>query len=176
MSAINQVIVVQKLPKGAQLTTVGQVADKLFYIAKGLLRSYYYLDDKEVTSWIASERNFALSARSFLKQEPSSENIELLEESYLLFISYPDLQQLYTFHPVMNLIGRALSEKHLLALDERIFSLRMLNAEERYYRFYQQYPEICARTPLKHIASYLGLSRFTLSRLRSQKIKLDLLN
>ncbi|GAB3924780.1 Crp/Fnr family transcriptional regulator [Larkinella terrae] len=173
---IRQHLIVQKLPKGTHLVSIGEVADKLFYIGQGLVRSYYYVEGKEVTSWIAAEGDIALSTYSFFKQVPSSESLELLEDSQLLFISYPDLQRLYYKHPITNMIGRVLCEKYLVIFDERIRSLRMLNAEERYYRFCQQYPDICARTPLKHIASYLGLSRFTLSRLRGQKIKVGLLS
>ncbi|GAB3913517.1 Crp/Fnr family transcriptional regulator [Larkinella knui] len=165
----------QKLPKGTHLLSIGEISDKVFYIGKGLIRSYYFLDEKEVTGWIAAEGEFVSSIYSFLREKPSFENIELLEDSQLLFISYSDLQQLYYTHPIANRIGRILSEKYLLISDERIRSLRMLKAEERYYRFCLQYPSICTRAPLKHIASYLGLSRFTLSRLRGQKIKLDLL-
>lgn len=173
---IRQFLIIQKLPKGARLVSMGEIADKLFYIGQGLVRSYYYVDGKEVTSWIAAEGDMALATNSFFKQETSSEYIELLEDSHLLFISYPDLQRLYYKHPVTNMIGRVICEKYLVIFDERIRSLRMLNAEERYYRFCRQYPDICARTPLKHIASYLGLSRFTLSRLRGQKIKVKLLD
>ncbi|GAB3329223.1 Crp/Fnr family transcriptional regulator [Larkinella ripae] len=172
---INEYVVVQKSPKGAHLVTIGDVADRFFYIGTGLVRSYYYIDGKEVTSWIAAESDFAVSTQSFLKQEPSLEGIELLEDSQLLYISYPDLQRIYRNYPATNLIGRALSEKYLLVFDERIRSLRMLTAEERYYRFCQQHPGIGERVPLKHIASYLGLSRFTLSRLRGQKIKVNLI-
>jgi CRP-like cAMP-binding protein len=172
---VRQYLFLQKLPKGTHLVTMGEIADKLFFIGKGLVRCYYYVDGKEVTSWVAAEGDIALSTQSFLKQESSFENIELLEDSQLLFISYPDLQRLYSKYPVMNTVGRILTEKYLIVFDERIRSLRMLNAEERYYRFCLQYPDICERTPLKHIASYLGLSRFTLSRLRGQKVKVGLL-
>ncbi|WP_421827656.1 Crp/Fnr family transcriptional regulator [Larkinella sp.] len=173
---IRQYLLVKKFPKGTHLLSIGKTADKLFYIGKGLARSYYYLDGKEVTSGLAAEGDMVLSIPSFLNQIPSSETIELMEDSELVFLSYPDLQRLYYKYPVTNVIGRIICEKYLVIFDERIRSLRMLNAEERYYQFCEQYPTICAKMPLKHIASYLGLSRFTLSRVRGQKIKTGLLN
>ncbi|MGA0557227.1 Crp/Fnr family transcriptional regulator [Larkinella sp. VNQ87] len=175
VEVIKDSLTLRRLPKGSQLITIGDVADKLYFIAKGLVRSYYFIDGKEVTSWLAAEDDFAVSSYSFFKQEPSFESVELLEDAELLFISYSDLQHLYQTHPSLNFIGRVLMEKYLLSAEERIRSLRMLNAEERYYIFCQQYPELCDRTPLKHIASYLGLSRYTLSRLRGYKFKMDLI-
>ncbi|WP_128546523.1 Crp/Fnr family transcriptional regulator [Larkinella soli] len=172
MELIKPYLVIQKAQKGTQLLSVGDISDKLYYLAKGLARSYYYIQHREATAWIVTDGDFAYSPYSFITQRPSNENIELLEDSTLLFIAYDDLQRLYRTHPSVNFIGRKVVEKYLVVQEERLRSLRMLSAEERYLRFCQLYPTISTRVPIKYIASYLGLSRFTLSRLRGQRMKL----
>ncbi len=114
------------------------------------------------------ENDLILSVYSFFKQKPSYENIELLEDATLISISYADLQKMYMLFPEFNFFGRVLTENYYVKSEERLISLRMLSSQERYNTLLAAYPHIFNRVPLKHIASYLGMTPETLSRLRAK--------
>ena len=100
--------------------------------------------------------------------KPSIENIQFLEDSTLYYISSNDLNELYKVSLQMNIIGRKMAEEYCKILEERSFSLQTHSAEERYNDFLKREPEAILRISLGHIASYLGISQETLSRIRKK--------
>jgi CRP/FNR family transcriptional regulator, anaerobic regulatory protein len=148
----------------------GEINDKLFFIQKGMVRSYYFIEDHgvkhEVTSSFVGEFGFIYIPHSFIGQVPCMENVELLEDSELIYITYKSLHELYSLHPESNIIGRELTEMYLVTYDERVRLLRMMSAQKRNDIFQMQYPNIYERAPKKYIASFLGLTPETLSRVR----------
>ncbi|WP_234736713.1 Crp/Fnr family transcriptional regulator [Tellurirhabdus bombi] len=160
-----------KLPKGTYLLKEGEVSNQLYFVVSGLVMAYYQQDDSEVTSWMLDDESFVCSISSFLNRLPSFETIRLLEDTLLLSIGYEDLQHLYQEFPSLNYWGRLLVEYSLLRQEQRIRMLKIKNAPERYHFFCHHYPLISQRAPNKYIASYLGISKFTLSRLRGVKMK-----
>jgi CRP/FNR family transcriptional regulator, anaerobic regulatory protein len=105
---------------------------------------------------------------SFVSQKPSFENIEILEPSVLYAISYDNLQKMYLEFPEFNLIGRLFTEKYYIELEERVMSLQFLTAKERYEKLLIQQPMLLQRVTLGQIASYLGITQETLSRIRGK--------
>jgi CRP-like cAMP-binding protein len=110
----------------------------------------------------------ATSLYSFETQTPNFENIEILEDSTLYAISYESLQYLYHHYPEFNLLGRRLVEKYYVELMERTLSFQFQSARERYLQLLTNRPQILQRASLGHIASYLGISQETLSRIRTK--------
>jgi CRP/FNR family transcriptional regulator, anaerobic regulatory protein len=160
-----------KLPKGTYLLKEGEISNQLYFVVSGLVIAYYPQDESEVTSWLLDDESFVCSVASFINRQPSFENIRLLEDTILLSIGYEDLQRLYQEFPSLNYWGRLLVEYSLLRQEQRIRMLKIKNAPERYRFFCHHYPLISQRAPNKYIASYLGISKFTLSRLRGVKVK-----
>ncbi len=160
---------------GDLIVKIGEVNDTLYFIESGLVRSYYFKEENneriEVTSWIINEFNFIYIPHSFIPQVPSLEAVELLEDCQLICLKHKDLQDLYNTFPEANYVGRILTEISLIMYDDRIRFLKMMSAQKRHETFMNNYPEIYDRAPLKHIASFLGLTPETLSRVRSRKIK-----
>ncbi len=156
------------LPKGTKFLNQGQTCKKLFYIKKGLARSYYYNEKgKDVTVWFFSDNNVMVSVESFFQQKPSLYYMELLEDSRLYYITYQDLQKLFDKHHSIERFGRLLSTQLLTDVVGKLNAIQFQTAKERYQFLIQKYPDIAYRAPLGHIASYLGITQETLSRIRS---------
>lgn len=155
--------------KKEKLLHIGETSKYIYFIAKGTLRSYY-LDQggNDKTSWFLFENELAISVFSFFSQKPSFESLEALEECVLLRLSFNKLKQLYIEFPEFNYIGRILTEQYYIRSEAKANALRMLSANERYQQLLVQYPHIIQRVSLGHIASYLGITQHTLSRIRSK--------
>ena len=144
------------------------VCGKLYFVEKGLARLYYLKEGKDITGWFASERNFITCNDSFFQKKTSYLNLELLEDSVLYSIDYNSLNDLFEYRE-MERFGRLITYNLLSELSERIYSTVFQPAEKRYQLLVLRYPEVALRAPLGDIASYLGISQETLSRIRSQQ-------
>jgi CRP-like cAMP-binding protein len=156
------------LSKNEFLLTEGKICRHLYFMEQGALRGFYNLDGKEITYWFAFEGDFVTSFHSFTTQQPAVENIQLLEGSVLWAISKETLMDLFNrFHEIERLV-RIAYERYYVRLEERFVNAQFRTAAERYEQLIQQTPHIIDRIPLGQIASYLGISQETLSRIRSR--------
>ncbi len=144
-----------------------KVCSDIHFIVHGLVRTYYVRDGKEITTYLASDQGFVSSYPSFINQTPSIENIQCIEATTTLSVSYRDMQELYRLIPQWEKIGRILAEQTLLCFSDRLFKLQSVPAKEKYLEFLRTSPDkIVRRTPLLHIASFLGIAPESLSRIR----------
>ena len=167
--AIGKVAKTEYLNKNDLLVKEGMVAHRIFFIQKGSARSCYDYDEKEVTSWFYREGHLITSWSSFYMQTPSFENIELTEDATILSLSYDDLQQLYRQFPKMQAFGRIMVEEQLTFLDYFFKGFNFMSAKEKYDLLLDYFPDITLRVNLGHIASFLGISQETLSRIRRNR-------
>lgn len=158
-----------ELPKGHALLRPGGVCHYLYFIEKGLTRTWYLKDGKEVTDWISTENSFAVSIISFLTHQPDRRGIELLEDSIFHAISYTDLEDLYRRYPDIDRLGRLLLGQGIIQLQQRFDDLHFATAHDRYRQLITAHPTLLNRVPLGMIASYLGITQETLSRIRAQQ-------
>ncbi len=166
---ICKVFELQYLPRDTILLKRGEVCNHTHFILEGAARSSYVKDDKEFLTWLGFEGEFIHSAQSFLLREPSLENIILISDCKILSLSHKNLQSLYEQDPVWNKIGRLFYERHYIWLQHRLNSHLCMSAAERYDQIYLRHPDILDRVKLIHVASYLGMTPETLSRLRATK-------
>ncbi len=166
---IADAFVSQRFARGAVLVQQGDVSDKLYLVETGLIRGYYEWQAKEYTSWFAYDKQFGLSARSFFRQAPSFETVQVIEPSVISCVRYEDIQQSLTTLPEVEHLMRVLTEQFLLQYESRTRVLRGLSARQRLEHFVNHYPELYRRAPLQHIASYLDMTPATLSHLRAKK-------
>jgi CRP-like cAMP-binding protein len=164
----------EALPRKHWLLQPGHISDRIYFIEQGVIRGFYLKaggqgDGRDVTSWFMREQDFIVSILSFYTRQPAHEYIELLEDSIVWSITYAQLQQLYRDFPEFNAIGRLLTEKYYVLSERRTQNLRMQTAPERYQQLLTDFPAIFQRVPLKYIASHLGISPETVSRLRGQR-------
>jgi CRP-like cAMP-binding protein len=156
------------LSKNEYLITEGKTCRHLYFLQQGALRGYYTLEGKEITHWFAFENDFVTSFHSFITQQPSVENIQLLEGSILWRISKEILDGLLSeYHEIEKLV-RVVYENYYIGLEERFINSHFKTASERYQDLLTQSPHIIERAPLGYIASYLGISQETLSRTRTR--------
>lgn len=147
----------------------GQVANEYLFVSKGGFRIYFGAGDKEMTVWIALENNFLCELSSLKTQTPSRFSIQAMENSEVFSISKERMENLYRRFPAWQAFGREVWESAFLSVLDGILAHQTLTAEERYLNAMKQ-SQLLQRISLKHLASYLGITPTSLSRLR-KKIK-----
>ncbi|TXB67135.1 Crp/Fnr family transcriptional regulator [Vicingus serpentipes] len=145
-----------------------KICNHLYYLQSGMLTSHYLMDAKEICNWIAIEDDIATSYYSFISRNPSYEVVECIEAAIIQSISYSKIQEMYTLFPETERVGRLILEEYYSRLDERLISIQFKSAKERYRLLFETRPEIIKRAPLGLIASYLGMTQETLSRVRGE--------
>lgn len=162
----------KKLRKKQYFLQEGEVWKHLAFIVKGAMRQYW-VDDKEVEHivhlrienwWVGDRESWAMNT-------PTKYNIDAWETTELLLISRADTLTLAHQSPAYSEMMRVLDERNFIATQKRITSSISLTAEKRYADLANHYPEFLQRFPQHAIASYLGISKDTLSRVRKQLLK-----
>jgi CRP-like cAMP-binding protein len=161
----------KKLRKRQYLLQEGDVCKYQAFVEKGILRSYT-IDEKgnEHILQFASEGWWMADLSSFLTGEPSVFNMDALEDAELLLITKASWELLLQKIPKLEHYFRILIQNHLISTQKRLMQSLSEQAEERYIRFTKTYPDCMQRVPQHMIASYLGISRETLSRIRKQLV------
>jgi len=147
----------------------GHYSDRIAYVKSGLLRSYFEFNNKETTTFFATPGTIAGDLHSFLKRIPSKETIQALEETEILYIKRKTLYVQYQENWKWQQVGRLLMEHYYVESEERTIRLQSKSAQELYEHFVQRHPEIIRVASLSYIASYLGMTPETLSRVRKCK-------
>lgn len=144
------------------------VSDYIYFIQKGIARIYYYKNNKEITEWIAMDEQFFLSITSFFQRTPSHLIIQTVEVSEVYGIHYNDFMALADRHHDIERLLRKMVTGSLILSQKRMDSIQFETAFQRYEQLLQSSPGIIQRVPLSYIASFLGVTLETLSRIRSQ--------
>ena len=157
---------VREYQKDDLLLREGDTCRNLYFLMEGTLRTFYHDDGKEVTTWIYPDGFFVTAWSSFLLGQPSFESIQALQPTKVAFITKSSLYNLYDLHPSMERFGRYLAEEQLSSIDEYAKGYHLLTAKEKYDNLLEFFPDVEQRSNLGYIASMLGISQETLSRIR----------
>jgi CRP-like cAMP-binding protein len=157
------------LKKETKIVKEGEFADKTYFIVEGAARAFYIKDGKDITDWFAFENDFISSINSFFLNIPSPHFIEVLEPSILLEISRENVILLSDKYKEFDRLGKVIVTKTMLQLQQRIVSIQFETAQQKYDNLLKIRPDITQRVPLTHIASFLGITLETLSRIRNPK-------
>ncbi|MHA7059503.1 Crp/Fnr family transcriptional regulator [Aquimarina sp. M1] len=159
-----------KIKKNSLFLKENKVSDDYFYLQKGLMRVFLYdLDGNEITTDIFTENNIVFEVTSFFNRVTSETNIQAITDCKGYRISYKELNKLFHDKPAFRDFGRAILVKEFIASKKRNYAMINQTAEQRYQHLLTSKPEILKHVPLKHIASYLGVTDSTLSRIRKKK-------
>lgn len=157
------------VPSSEVLVKEGEFADKTYFIVEGCARAYYLKDGKDITDWFAFEGDFISAINSFFMGVPSPHFIEILEPTTLLEFSRKNILLFSDKYHDFDRLGREIVTKTMLQLQQRIVSLQFETAQQKYENLLRIRPDITQRIPLTHIASYLGITLETLSRIRNPR-------
>lgn len=147
----------------------GEVCQHNYFVAKGSFRMYQVnAEGQELTRYFAFENKFGTNLTSLIEGLPSIENLQAIEPLEVLRISKTDFFELVESNPAVNKIYRNILENAYITSQKRIYDLQGMNALDRLRWLMGQYPMILTRIPSRMIASYLGITPYTLSRLKAQ--------
>lgn len=155
-------------PKGHLLLKAEKIETKIYFIKQGIVRAYSNTVEKEITFWFGKEGDTVVSLRSYIENQKGYENIELLEDSQFYELNSISLQKLYNEDIHIANWGRKLIEMNFIITEQRLIQQQFLTATERYEELIKNTPDLLQRVQLGHIASYLGISQVSLSRIRAK--------
>ncbi|HEU4496718.1 MAG TPA: Crp/Fnr family transcriptional regulator [Flavobacterium sp.] len=169
LSGFSEKLSLKTFPKKSCFIRSGQVQDKIGFITKGLIRSFF-IDNKgnEKTVKFYPENDYATHYTAFITQAPSKYDFQCLEETTVVCLSHEQMLAAYDKFPKFEKYGRLIAEEILKMQQCRIESFIFQTAEERYLSFIKQYPDLFNRISLSHLCSYLGIERQTLTRIRQK--------
>lgn len=165
--AIAEISSVIKIKKNQDLQSIGQTCKTIFFIKKGLARIYYFRDGVDITENFVFENNIIARVESLFTGKPSRKAIQVLEDSEIIAINSTNLFELYDTFPEIEKLFRKIFEAGYVETVNRIEGIQFHTAEERYSALIKENRTLLQRVPLKHIASYLGITQVTLSRIRA---------
>ncbi|MEL6193217.1 MAG: Crp/Fnr family transcriptional regulator [Bacteroidota bacterium] len=166
---IEEHFIAETFPKNHVLIKEGQYVQKLFFLEEGMVRSFHYAEDKEVNSWFYTSNQFFTSWYSFHEKNASLETMETLEPSLVYAIDHSSYHKLMDTYTAFQKLGRLIAEEQLAFVDYYSRGYMFMSAKERYDLLLSFFPDIELRIKLGHIASFLGVSQETLSRIRRNK-------
>lgn len=166
VSSLDRCLAGAHYAKGTLLVRAGDPSDKMFFLLKGAVRAWYPHGEKEFTDWFVFENMFFCSISSFFGGAPAVQFIEALEPCDVLVLTRAQLDAVSAAHADMLALNNKILTHALVTLQQGIIDQRFKTATERYAALLAGYPVALQRVPLRHIASYLGVTPETVSRIR----------
>lgn len=170
LKTIGSLFKLTKLKKGEFLLKAGKRCDNLSFVQSGLLRMFITTEDKEITQWISTKGYFSTDLSSFVFETPSRLSIQALADTEIYSISKEDYKKIGELVPKWHELEKLFIIRCFIVLEERIFSHLSMAAEERYAYFFENNRELFNQVPLNYIASMLGMTPETFSRIRKKQV------
>jgi CRP-like cAMP-binding protein len=168
-NALESITTRKRFAKGEFLLRQDEICRQSFLIEKGIVRKFYLTEDgKEITTELCFADDLAVSFQSYTMQTTSLEFIQALEETEATVTDYAAFQQLKTIFPKLLELDLMMTEYYAMWLENRLHYFHTLDATERYRQLVREHPHFVQNVQLTHIASYLGVSLETLSRIRAK--------
>jgi CRP-like cAMP-binding protein len=165
-NALGKEITHLSLPKNYVLLEAHKISDHAYFLDGGSAMSFTFKDGKKQLEWLWQSRQLIVSPKSFFEQVPAKEFIQLLEQSEILCISYASVLRLFESFPEAHFIYRVILNKYYELSRERIREMQNLNGEQRYQKLLKSFYNIEQILPQEQIASYLGMTPQSLSRIK----------
>lgn len=156
------------VPKKTTLVQAGKAADEIYYVRSGCIRLYYLKEGTDISAYFFTEKMFAGAYDSFITQLPSRHYLEAIEDCDIVCISYQKFQRLLHEHPQLNELIRKILEERFVDLHNLFTSQILDSPEERYRNLLAQRPELLNRIPQHQLATFLGVTPVSLSRIRNR--------
>ena len=170
LDVLESVLVPMKFQKGEMILSEGQTCTNIYWIAKGLVRQFYYKTGKELTEHMATENNIVMCIESLFKEEPTRLQIVALEPTIIYALPKEALEQASIRSVNIQMLYRKILEESLILSQVHADMLRFESAQDRYVKLVKRQPQLVLRAPLVYIASYLQMTPETLSRVRTSAL------
>ena len=167
LDILESILVPMKFARGENVVSEGEVCVAIYYVERGLLREYYYKNNKEVTEYLAVDGNVFMCIVSLFQNEPSKLIVEALEPSVVYALPKDRLEEVALHNVNIQILYRKILEESLIISQRRADLLRFESAKDRYRKLCKLNPKVIMKAPLVYIASYLQMTPETLSRVRS---------
>lgn len=164
--AIAETCSLKQVKKNEMIETVGSSSKTIYFLKTGIARIFYYKDGIDVTEFFALSGNLVARVKSLLTKKTSSKAIQMLADGELIAINATRFFQLFDNFPTIERLFRLILEASYLEVVERLESIQFHSAKERYADLLEEM-EIIQKVPLKYVASYLGITQVSLSRIRA---------
>lgn len=159
----------EQLQKNDFFTNSDKICDRLSIVKTGILRVYALSDGKEITQWISTENFLITEVLGFFFDQPNRWNIQAFSDTELFTITKTDYHKLCQELPKWNEIEKRFIVKCFAMIEDRVFSHLSMTAEERYELYFEQNRALFNQVPLQYIASVLGMTPETFSRIRKRR-------
>ncbi len=167
--AIADISTIVTISKNKNLQPIGHTCKTIYFINKGLARIYYFKEGIDITESFSFENNIIARVESLFTGKPSRKAIEVLEDAEIVAINANQLFKLYDSFPEIERLFRKIFEAAYVETVNRIEGMQFHTAEERYKALISEAPNVLMRVPLKYVASYLGITQVSLSRIRAHR-------
>jgi CRP-like cAMP-binding protein len=168
LSVVQTISTTKHVKKGEYLLRHDEVCRHSYWIEQGVLRKFYVHEGKEHTTELLFENDIAVSLASYSLQKPGKEYIQVITEAVVSQTDFASFQTAKKVYPQLMELDLLMTEYHAVWLEKRLYEFHTLDATQRYKLLLQEHPHILHTVPLTYIASYLGISLETLSRIRAK--------
>lgn len=170
LDMLESILVPMKFAKNEFILREGEISTNIFWIVKGLVRQFYFKNDKELTEYMATENNIVMCIESLFREQPTKLQIKALEPTILIAMPKADLEAVAMKSVNIQILYRKILEESLILSQHHADMLRFESAQDRYQKLVKNQPQLVLRAPLVYIASYLQMTPETLSRVRTASL------
>ena len=170
LSLLESILVPMKFSRGQLVLKEGEVCHYIYYVDRGLVRLFYFKNDKELTEHLQVEGNIVMSIESLFKERPTTLQIEAIENSIIYGLPRQSLEEIALHNGNIQILYRKILEESLIQSQVHADMLRFETAQDRYKKLCKMQPQIVLRAPMNYIASYLQMTPETLSRVRNSTL------
>jgi CRP-like cAMP-binding protein len=170
LDMLESILVPMKFLKNEMILAEGQICTNIYWVAKGLIRQFYYKNGKELTEYMATENHICMCIESLFKEEPTRLQMMAIEPTILFALPKDALEQASIKSVNIQMLYRKILEESLILSQVHADMLRFETAQDRYVKLVKSQPQLVLRAPLVYIASYLQMTPETLSRVRTSAL------
>ena len=167
LDTLESILVPMKFAKGEMILKEGEICKNIYYIEHGLVRQFYFKNDKELTEHLGVDHSIFMCIESLFKEEPTRLQVQAIEPTIIFALPKARLEEVALHNVNIQILYRKILEESLIISQIHADLLRFESAQNRYKRLCKMSPQVVLRAPLVYIASYLQMTPETLSRIRS---------
>lgn len=167
LDILESILVPMKFARGEKVVESGDVSDAIYYVERGMVREFYFKNNKSVTEYLAADGTIVMSIESLFREEPSKLVIEALEPTLVYALPKKRLEEVALHNVNIQILYRKILEESLIISQRRADLLRFESTKDRYLKLCKLNPKVIMKAPLVYVASYLQMTPETLSRVRS---------